>query len=220
MITLSPETTLLASLAIGVVPLLIVIGTCYLKFSIVLSMLRSGFGTQQAPSASLVAGLSMVLSLTVMQPIITETAKRFSSIRSGDLRGGMLKVLSQHGEDLMAPWISFLRRNSGQRELETFHSLSSGEVASHVRVDDTTTLNVATVLGAFVLSEIKNGFIIAFMLLIPFFVLDLIVGNLLISMGLTMMSPSTVGLPLKILLFISSDAWLLLAKSLISTYRG
>jgi type III secretion protein R len=75
------------------------------------------------------------------------------------------------------------------------------------------------VLGAFVLSEIKKGFLIAFLLLIPFFVIDLVVGNILVALGLTMMSPSTVSLPLKLLLFVSSDGWLLIAKSLIAAYR-
>jgi type III secretion protein R len=74
-------------------------------------------------------------------------------------------------------------------------------------------------MAAFVLSEIKKGFLIAFILLIPFFVIDLIVGNLLVALGLTMMSPSTVTLPLKVLIFVSTDGWLLLAKGLVASYR-
>lgn len=79
--------------------------------------------------------------------------------------------------------------------------------------------HIVTALGAFVVSEIKKGFMIAFLLLIPFFALDLIVGNILVALGLTMMSPSTISLPLKLLLFVSSDGWLLLARSLISAYQ-
>jgi flagellar biosynthetic protein FliP len=85
----------------------------------------------------------------------------------------------------------------------------------------TTREDVATsvAVGAFVLSEIKKGFILAFFLLIPFFVIDLVVANLLVAMGLTMMSPVIVSLPIKILIFISTDGWLLLAKNLIQAYQ-
>jgi len=217
--TITPETLLLLSLAIGAVPLLVGVGTCYLKFSIVLSMLRSGFGTQQAPSASLVLALSMVMSLTVMQPVIRETSEKFSSLRFIDLRSVSLQGLIAQGRDLSLPWLAFLRQHSGERELQTFQRLCAGVGDSEVARTDSADISLTTALGAFVLSEIKHGFIIAFVLLLPFFVIDLIVGNILIAMGLTMMSPSTISLPLKLLLFVSSDGWLLLAKGLISAYR-
>jgi type III secretion protein R len=80
-------------------------------------------------------------------------------------------------------------------------------------------VSLVTALAAFVLSEIKKGFTLAFFLLVPFFVIDLIVSNVLVAMGLTMMSPVVVGLPIKLLLFITSDGWLLLSRSLIRAYQ-
>jgi type III secretion protein R len=80
-------------------------------------------------------------------------------------------------------------------------------------------VGIGVALAAFVLSEIKEGFIIAFLLLLPFFVIDLVVANVLVALGLTMVSPSTIGLPLKLLLFISTDGWLSLARSLVTSYQ-
>lgn len=218
--TLSPEALLIISLGIGLVPLLIAIGTCYLKFSIVLSLLRSGFGTQTAPSASMVMALSMVMSLVVMQPVMSKTKEALADISVAELAKGSVGELLKRAESLAAPWRAFLLEHSGERELETFGRLARGRSSkpeeTPVAVGEP---HIVTALGAFVVSEIKKGFMIAFLLLIPFFALDLIVGNILVALGLTMMSPSTISLPLKLLLFVSSDGWLLLARSLISAYQ-
>jgi type III secretion protein R len=215
MTTLSPETLLIVSLALGLVPILIALGTCYLKFSIVLSLLRSGFGTQQAPSSSLVMALSMVMSLSVMEPVIHKTFSAFSQVKITDAQEGVFDQLRKGGEEVIAPWREFLLAHAGDREVETFQRLATTEQGAPVDQK----ISLSTAMAAFVLSEIKKGFLIAFILLIPFFVIDLIVGNLLVALGLTMMSPNTVSLPLKILLFVSTDGWLLLAKGLISSYR-
>jgi type III secretion protein R len=217
--TLSPEVLLIVSLGIGLVPIMIAIGTCYLKFSIVLSLLRSGFGTQQAPSASLVMALSMVMSLVVMQPVIQATHEGLGDLSVSALGSAKVGELLKRGEEVTLPWRTFLLQHSGEREMEVFRRLSVPSGAASEVETAPADLSLVTVLGAFVLSEIKKGFLIAFLLLIPFFVIDLVVGNVLVALGLTMMSPSTVSLPLKLLLFVSSDGWLLLAKSLISAYR-
>ncbi len=217
--TISPELLLISSIAIALVPLLIAVGTCYLKFSIVLSLLRSGFGTQQAPSAAMVTALSVVMSLVVMRPVISKTTESFSGLPVSDLSTQSLGTLLQRAEVVSGPWRDFLVDHSGERELSAFASLGGGDPKTEEVVVDRTKVSVITALAAFVLSEIKRGFILAFFLLIPFFVIDLIVANLLVAMGLTMMSPVIVSLPVKLLLFISSDGWLLLARNLIKAYQ-
>lgn len=215
----SPEFLLVASVGIAAVPLLIAVGSCYLKFSIVLSLLRSGFGTQQAPSAALVMGLSLVMSLVVMQPVLSKTTEALSDIQMNDLQTTPIKSLIRKGEVVVAPWRSFLLQHSGERELRVF-SLLADPAAEHVeQTVNRDQVSLVTALAAFVLSEIKKGFTLAFFLLVPFFVIDLIVSNVLVAMGLTMMSPVVVGLPIKLLLFITSDGWLLLSRSLIRAYQ-
>lgn len=214
----SPETLLLISLAVGIIPLLVGVGTCYLKFSIVLSLLRSGFGTQQAPSNALVLALSMVMSLVVMSPVLVATSDRLDTIALLDLRGVPVKELLRRGADVAVPWRDFLVTHAGEREVSTFMELTNGS-APQTTYDQPRPLTLGVALAAFVLSEIKGGFILAFLLLLPFFVIDIVISNVLVAMGLTMMSPTVVALPLKLLLFVSTDGWLLLARGLISSYR-
>jgi type III secretory pathway component EscR len=215
----SPEFLLVASVGIAAVPLLIAVGSCYLKFSIVLSLLRSGFGTQQAPSAALVMGLSLVMSLVVMQPVLSKTTEALSDIQINDLQTTPIKSLIRKGEIVVAPWRSFLLQHSGERELRVFSSLADPDAQQVEQSVNRAQVSLVTALAAFVLSEIKKGFTLAFFLLVPFFVIDLIVSNVLVAMGLTMMSPVVVGLPIKLLLFITSDGWLLLSRSLIRAYQ-
>jgi len=223
--TLSPEILLVASIIIAAIPLMIAVGTCYLKFSIVLSLLKSGFGTQQAPSASMVMALSLVMSLVVMQPLINDSIQRVSSVPVAELSSATLGQAARHVESIALPWKTFLLSHAGERELVVFTRISSVNATGALQpldgppVIDRSQVDICTALAAFVLSEIKKGFTLAFFLLIPFFVIDLVVANLLVAMGLTMMSPVIVSLPLKILLFISTDGWLLLARNLIQAYR-
>ena len=216
---ISPEILLVASLGIAMIPLMIAVGTCYLKFSIVLSLLRSGFGTQQAPSTALVMALSLVMSLIVMHPVLTQSAERLSDVKINDLSNLSVKVISERGSDIISPWKTFLVDHSGDKELAIFDTLVQRKPLEEAAPVDRSAVPVVTAVAAFVLSEIKKGFTLAFFLLIPFFVIDLVVANLLVAMGLTMMSPVIVSLPIKLLLFVSSDGWLLLARNLIQAYR-
>ncbi len=216
--TISPEMLLAASLGIALVPLMIAIGTCYLKFSIVFSLLKSGFGTQQAPSAALVMALSLVMSLVVMQPVMTATAARVSNIKIGGIAALSISEMVDEAARIVEPWKAFLLEHAGDRELVVFSALANRQDLSEVPVVDKGQVQIVTAIAAFVLSEIKKGFTLAFYLLLPFFVIDLIVANLLVAMGLTMMSPVIVSLPLKLILFISSDGWLLLARNLVQAY--
>jgi type III secretion protein R len=142
----------------------------------------------------------------------------------GDLQIAELSSLSVaslkgHAGHIVGPWRDFLLRHSGDREISVFKSLEQpGTAGVDVKeADQEVSTNVA--LGAFVLSEIKKGFLIGVFLLVPFFVIDLVVANLLVALGLTMMSPVVVSLPIKLLLFISTDGWLLLARNLIQAYQ-
>jgi len=217
--SLSPEVLLLASFAIAAVPLMISVGTCYLKFSIVLGLLRSGFGTQQAPSAALVMALSLVMSVTVMTPVIEQTIARASDVKLGEIKSISILSLRDSIRSVISPWREFLLNHCGERELAVFKSLSRREKPQIEQVTTSEDVATSVAVGAFVLSEIKKGFTLAFFLLIPFFVIDLVIANLLVAMGLTMMSPVIVSLPIKILIFISTDGWLLLAKNLIQAYQ-
>lgn len=216
---LSPEVLLCLSIAVGLIPIFIGIGTCYLKFSIILSLLRSGFGTQQAPSNSLVMALSMVMSLVVMSSVVQNTAEVARGLSMPELKSGALVEIVKQGALVIAPWRRFLLTHSGERELATFAALAEKGATYDGTPEAQERVGIGVALAAFVLSEIKEGFVTAFLLLLPFFVIDLVIANLLVALGLTMVSPSTIGLPLKLLLFISTDGWLSLARSLVTSYQ-
>jgi type III secretion protein R len=214
-----PESLLVISVLVAAVPLMIAVGTCYLKFSIVLSLLRSGFGTQQAPSAAVVMALSTVMSIIVMGPVLDGTFSRLEQSKLTDLSKLSLSQMIQKGRDIAGPWRAFLEAHAGPRELEVLSRISSGREDTEPGAVDPSKEGLGVVLGAFVVSEIKQGFLMAFFLLIPFFVIDLVVANILVGLGLTMMSPVIVSLPLKILLFVSADGWLLVTQSLVKAYQ-
>ncbi len=224
--SLSPESLLVFSLLLALIPLLAAVGTCYLKCSIVLSLLRSGFGTQSTPSNILVMALSLVLTLSVMEPVVTEIWGEVGAWKADEVARLSLKSLGERSTRALKPWRDFLVEHSGPRELAMFAELHA-EAAKGNSVSCARTggggcgdhITAASILGAFVLSEIRRGFVTAFALLIPFFVIDLVVSNVLVGLGLTMMSPVVIGLPLKLLLFISCDGWLSLARGLIESYR-
>lgn len=217
----SPEALLAVSVGVALVPLLVSVGTCYLKFSIVLSILRSGFGTQQAPSASMIMALSMVMSLVVMQPVIDGTVGKIKQVNVQQLAHQPVGGILSKAQEVLGPWRAFLEAHCGERELTAFRAMQASrrgiEVAGEASRAEGDGL--PTILAAFVLSEIKKGFLTAFYLLVPFFVIDLVVSNILVGMGLTMLSPVVVSLPLKILLFVSTDGWLLLAQNLVKSYQ-
>jgi type III secretion protein R len=221
--TASPEVLLGVSLLIALVPMVLALGTCYLKFSIVLGVLRSGFGTQQAPSNSLVVALSVVLSLVVMQPVMREVAQGVSSLELSQLHKLPLMDVAAKVFGVAEPWRRFLMQHASQRELEVFAQLAGHKVEDgslkKVERADVSEPSLSVCLGAFVLSEVRRGFVMALFLLIPFFVIDVVVSNLLVSLGLTMLSPVVVTLPLKLLLFISSDGWLLLSQKMVQSYH-
>jgi type III secretory pathway component EscR len=217
----SSEQLLILSVILAAIPLMVVTATCYLKCSVVLSLLRGGFGTQQAPSNAMVMALSLVISLAVMEPVGQEVYAQFTHLKTSDLtRLPVPRLIERVGETL-APWQRFLRKHCGERELEVFSGQVDGVVVSGATASNDPQPEVRPIqlLAAFVLSEIRRGFVAAFVLLIPFFVVDVVVANVLVGLGLTMMSPVVVSLPIKLLLFITCDGWLLLASGMLQSYN-
>ncbi len=216
----SPEHLLVISLVLAVIPLMVVTATCYLKCSVVLSLLRGGFGTQQAPSNSMVMALSLVVSIAVMEPVGREVYGLVSTLRPQELARMPIATLAEQVGKVLEPWARFLHKHCGERELRVFSEKLDGETVVDLKRDESPSkVGPIQLLGAFVLSEIRRGFVAAFILLIPFFVVDIVVANVLVGLGLTMMSPVVVSLPLKLLLFITCDGWLLLAQGFMRSYN-
>ncbi len=242
--SLHPYWLVILAFILGLVPILIGIATSYLKVNIVLGFLKSGLGTQQAPGAVVVMALSISLSLFIMSPVIEETAKIGATLPMERLLKAPTMAALAELSPILQPWRSFLARHLGERELNYIVSevvkLKDGEVlpslpahGAEIQAEgggtgdptssmafDRAHLPLKVLLPTFVLSELKEAFSMGFVLLLPFLVIDLIVANILVGLGMSMVSPPLISLPLKIALFVAADGWLLLSKGLIQSFGG
>jgi len=209
----NPVSLLLLLAGMSVLPFLLVMFTSFTKMSVVLSLTRAALGTQQAPPTVVLTGLSAVLSLVVMSPVAEAMFARVHGERLPAAPGPeMLRVVRSASEPLRA----FLVEH-GSPELRAEFATLSRELRGVTEVSET---DLAVVAPAFVLSELKQAFQIGFLIFLPFLVVDMVVANVLLALGMQSLSPSQVSLPFKVLLFVAADGWSLLARSLVHGYRA
>lgn len=198
---------------LAMIPIIIGATTSYLKMSVALGVLRNGFGAQQVPSAAVVMVISLSLSLVVMQPIFEKVFKNIEALPVPSLTQAPTRADFESFAATLTPWRDYLRNHCGTRELTLLNDLGRERKSSSTEQDPTT----ATLVLAFVLSELKEGMMAGFLLLLPFIVIDLVIANILAGLGMYMMSPTILSLPLKLLLFVSVDGWLLVSRGLIAS---
>jgi type III secretion protein R len=207
--------TLLAiSIAISVVPLMIVTLTAFLKISIVMSLLRNALGTQQAPSTIALYGIGLILALYIAAPLIgtvyarvTDPSVDFHSIE------GWANAARHIGE----PVREHLLRQTPLQEREFFLA-ATAKVWPASSMDAVTNEDFIILLPSYVASELTRAFEIGFLLYLPFLAVDLIVANVLMAMGMSMLSPPVVSVPFKIFLFVLVNGWSRLLHGLILSY--
>jgi len=209
----NPVVLLLLLAGMSLVPFLLVMFTSFTKMSVVLSLTRSALGTQQAPPTVVLTGLAAVLSLVVMGPVAEAMLSRVQAQPLPTVPGPeMLRVVAGAAEPLRA----FLLEHGSPDLRAEFASLSR-ELRGGSGVSET---DLAVIAPAFVLSELKQAFQIGFLVFLPFLVVDMVVANILLALGMQTLSPSQVSLPFKLLLFVAVDGWGLLARNLLLGYRG
>jgi len=209
----NPVSLLVLLAGMSLLPFLLVMFTSFTKMSVVLSLTRSALGTQQAPPTMVLTGLSAVLSLVVMSPVAEAMLARVQGERLPAAPGPeMLRVARSASEPLRA----FLVEH-GTPELRAEFAALSRELRGGAQVSES---DLAVVAPAFVLSELKQAFQIGFLIFLPFLVVDMVVANVLLALGMQSLSPSQVSLPFKVLLFVAVDGWSLLARSLVQGYRA
>jgi type III secretion protein R len=201
--------------AMAVIPFAIMMLTSFSKIVVVLSIVRSALGTQQAPPTMVITGLAAVLSVTVMTPTFE---KMYANGRAGWVEGADATSLLSQSAAVLQPLKDFLVKHGSAEERARFvdmaRELRPPEESELVNEND-----LSVVVPAFVITELKEAFIIGFLLFLPFLVLDMLIANVLLALGMQTLSPSQVSLPFKILLFVAVDGWGLLSKGLILGYR-
>ncbi|GLY60833.1 type III secretion system protein [Pectobacterium brasiliense] len=199
-------------------PFLIAGGTCFIKFSIVLVMVRNALGIQQVPSTLTLNGVALILTAFVMMPI----CQRISSyIEANHIEFNDSRSVTQLVDQGIGSYREYLVRYSDQDLIRFFNKVQHrNDAVSEPEVEDheLSSLSLMTLMPAYALSEIQSAFKIAFYLYVPFVVIDMVVSSILLALGMMMMSPVTISIPIKLILFVAMDGWSLLTKGLISQY--
>jgi len=195
-------------------PLLLVTTTSFLKISIVLSLVRNALGVQQAPPNMAIYALAILLSAYIMAPIGHKITQAFAEEKDPTMS---VKALLQVARKSSEPIRDFLVKNSKPQQREFFLATAKKLWPADLANDSNKT-DLLIVTPAFVVSELTAAFEIGFLLFLPFIVIDLVVSNILMAMGMMMVSPVTISLPLKLFLFVMVDGWSRLIHGLIGTY--
>lgn len=193
---------------LSLAPGLLIMLTCFTRIIIILSFLRSALGTQQTPPNAVLIGLALFLTFFVMNPVWEEVNREaLQPYLSGKL------AYPQALERGSQPVHAFLLRQTREKDLALFIGL-----ARIARPQSPAEVPMRVLVPAFIISELRTAFQIGFVLFIPFVVLDLVVGSVLMSLGMMMLPPVMVSLPLKILLFVMVDGWHLVTRSVIMSF--
>jgi type III secretion protein R len=199
----------------SLLPFAVLMLTSFSKIAVVLSLARSAMGTQQAPPTLVLTGLAAVLSAHIMSPVM-ERMYDAGRLAYQEVESGA-QVLSA-AERATEPLRAFLVKHGNPEERARFVDLAR-ELRPPEEADQVQELNLFVIIPAFVITELKEAFQIGFLIFLPFLVLDMVIANVLLALGMQTLSPSQVSLPFKILLFVAVDGWSLLARGLILGYR-
>ncbi|EIF32300.1 type III secretion apparatus protein, YscR/HrcR family [Burkholderia sp. Ch1-1] len=204
----NPLQTISLFFMLGLMPLAVAMTTSFTKFSIVLTLLRSALGVQQAPSNLVISGLALAATLVVMAPTISKIE---AALDNGD---GAMPRATELLQAVRGPLGDFMLKHSRADERQFL-------VGAAKRIDperEARETDMQLLIPAFLISEISSGFEAGFLLYIAFLVVDLVVANVLSAMGMMMLSPSTVSIPLKLFIFVSVSGMSKLMHGLIVSY--
>ncbi len=198
----------------ALLPFVAVVATSFIKLSVILALVRNALGLQQVPPNIALNALAIILSAYIMAPVIVETYSQVSAANPNLTTTDGLKAAYEAGR---GPLTSFLDKHAAEREKVFF--LESARTLWPKKLSDSLTKdNIAVVLPAFTVSQLREAFEIGFLLYLPFIAIDLIVTNILLALGMMMVSPLTISLPFKLFLFIMVDGWSRLILGLVKTY--
>ena len=191
---------------LSVAPGLLIMVTSFTRFVVALSFLRSGLGLQTSPPNLVMISLSLFMTFYVMAPT-------FDHAWQDGLKPMMDNAITEqeaYGK-VVEPFRQFMLAQVRDKDLNLFEDLSKG----NFQIKDRATIDLRLLIPAFMISELRRGFEIGFLIVLPFLVIDMIVATLTMSMGMMMLPPSVISLPIKILFFVLIDGWNMLIGSLV-----
>ena len=217
----NPVVMVIVLAALALAPFVLMMLTSFIKISVVLSILRNAIGTQQVPPSTVITGLAFILSIFIMAPVgrqMYEAAGAIPNTRDIFSEASVKGLFSavQTGKE---PLRKFLARHGHPQDRLLFMELSarlernSGTANPEIGKDDFQVL-----IPSFATSQLKEAFQVGFLVFVPFLIIDMVVANILLSMGMNMLSPVVISLPFKLLLFVLVDGWYLVVRGLVLSY--
>lgn len=220
--TANPVVLILVVGALALAPFGLIMLTSFVKISVVLSILRNALGTQQVPPNQVITGISLILTIFIMSPV----AQKMYNVAGTDIafdENVTVTQLTEFASKGREPLREFLKRHIREEDRALFYQLAvrlamrngftKDEAVKDIGLDD-----YRIIVPAFVTSQLTDAFLIGFILFIPFLVIDMVVSNVLQAMGMFMLSPTTISLPFKLLLFVSVNGWARILQELVLGY--
>ena len=200
---------------IALVPMAAVVATSYLKITVVLGLLRHAIGVQQVPANMVINGIALVISAYVMAPIGMQAME---VMQAKPVASAGTQKFADVFEAAQEPYRQFLMKHAHDRERQFFLK-SAMAIWPPDRANKLTDTDLIVLAPAFTLSELTEAFKVGFALYMAFVVIDLIMANLLLALGLSQLNPTNIAIPFKLLMFVVMDGWSVLTHSLVLSYR-
>lgn len=210
-----------AMAGLALVPFVGMMVTSFVKIAVVLSITRQALGTQQAPPTTVITGLAIILTVYIMQPVGLQVINKVDNLLA--VEGALLErenadLILEAVQLAKEPVRGFLIKHGEEKNRQMFYRVAYRMRDPSDRQDLTATDFVIAV-PAFVITELTKAFQIGFIIFVPFLVIDMVVSNILMALGMQMLSPTTISLPFKILLFVLVDGWYLITRGLVLAYQ-
>jgi flagellar biosynthetic protein FliP len=194
---------------LSLAPALLMMVTSFTRIVIVLSLVRNALGVQQMPSNQIIIGLAMFLTFFIMAPVWQQVNEEALKPYYEDrITGDEALALAS------APVKNFMLKQTREKDLALFVKLSKEK-----RPEKPADITLPVLIPAFVISELKTAFQIGFLIFLPFFIIDIVIASILLSMGMMMLPPIMISLPFKLLLFVLVDGWYLIVESLVRSFK-
>ncbi|MGI9437114.1 MAG: type III secretion system export apparatus subunit SctR [Geminicoccaceae bacterium] len=200
--------------AMGMVPFAVVTTTAFMKIAVVMFLIRNALGIQQTPPNLVLYGIAIVLSVFLTSPVVGEV---YAQLSNPSLNYENFEDWKQAAEDARVPVQQHLLRYTDEPARNFFYE-ATAEVWPEEAHKAASSDDLMILVPAFVISELTHAFEIGFLLYLPFIVIDLIISNILLAMGMMMVSPLVISVPFKLFLFVLVDGWSRLLEGLVLSY--
>ncbi len=212
-----PIALIIALALVSLAPFAFMTLTAFLKISTVLHIVRGAIGAQNVPSNTVVMALAAALTLIAMAPVGSRIMDRAAPVLADPASSDTAVLVRGIVEATKEPMRAFLRANASPTERNRFYEVARSARPEEER-DEVGRDDLVVLIPAFMITELMEAFALGFIIYLPFLVIDLVVANVLLSLGMQMLSPTQVSLPFKLLLFVAVDGWGLLARALVTGY--